>query len=101
MVAETLTLHFKQSEYSAAAAIDRARFAKSQNFVALHEPATHFMFQHRLAVFGAQAFAVDNAHAAAMAFAAIIEKAHQLFARLVAGQTVQVEMGLNRPAARL
>ena len=67
--------------------------------LALAQPAEHQLFQYRLATGRAESFAMNDANAALGAGCAVTKKTDDGKARFVTCQAVQIELGLDDPAA--
>ena len=70
---------------------------KSDHLGFLHQPALHFVLEHRRFARRAQAFAVHHAHAAQALLVGVADKARQGLARLVAALAVQINLALDAP----
>src|SRR4051812_25613377 len=90
-------LGFDEDDDGAGAAVDVARLDEGEHLVASREDLADALAQHGLAPHGAQALAVDDAHAAQPAPAGRDEEYRGFGDRLVAGESVQVQVVLDHP----
>src|SRR5438034_1199163 len=89
----------QQDQQRAMPAVGRACLGEGNDLALLREPAFHFCFEHRLAPRRAVALAVDHTNAAQAVPIGVAQECAEPLACLVAAQTVQVELTLDRPDA--